>query len=40
LSQFTRNSLDAIWFVLVFILLHSIESLRQFGVLPVLWKFP
>jgi len=35
-----RNFRDAIWFVLIFCLLHSIEWFQQAGLLPVLWKFP
>ena len=39
-SRFVRNFGDAAWFVWVFILLHLIESLQVWGVLPVLWRVP
>ncbi len=39
-SSLTRSCRDAIWFVLMFCLLHSIEWFQQSGILPVLWKVP
>ena len=36
----TRSCRDAIGFVLMFCLLHSIEWFQQSGALPVLWRVP
>ncbi len=39
-SKFVRNFGDAMWFVWAFALLHLIEQLHIWGVLPTLWSIP
>jgi protein-S-isoprenylcysteine O-methyltransferase Ste14 len=39
-DTFLRNFGDAIWFIWMFPLLHCIEALQNWGVLPVLWRLP
>ena len=40
MPQFMRSVWDALWFVWVFLLLHTVEALQQWGVVPILWKLP
>jgi len=37
---FIRNFVDGMWFVWIFILLHTIEMAQNAGYLPVYWKIP
>jgi protein-S-isoprenylcysteine O-methyltransferase Ste14 len=39
-STFVRNFSDAMWFVWAFALLHLIEQLHIWGILPTLWRIP
>jgi protein-S-isoprenylcysteine O-methyltransferase Ste14 len=39
-GQFIRNFRDAIWFIWIFPLLHGIEALQHWGIVPILWKVP
>jgi protein-S-isoprenylcysteine O-methyltransferase Ste14 len=40
MPQFTRSVRDALGFVWMYLLLHGIEALQQWGVVPLLWKVP
>ena len=37
---FVRNFIDGMWFIWIFILLHTIEMAQNSGYLPVYWKIP
>ena len=39
-NTFARNFVSGMWFVWVFILLHTIEMVQNKGYLPVYWKIP
>ncbi len=39
-GQFVRSFRDAIWFIWIFPLLHVIEAVQHWGIVPVLWRVP
>ena len=39
-KTFVRNFVDGMWFVWIFILLHTIEMAQNSGYLPVYWRIP
>ena len=39
-KTFVRNFVDGMWFIWVFILLHTIEKAQNSGYLPVYWRIP
>jgi len=39
-NTFVRSFVDGMWFIWIFILLHTIEMVQNMGYLPVYWKIP
>ena len=39
-KTFVRNFVDGMWFIWVFLLLHTIEMAQNSGYLPVYWRIP
>jgi protein-S-isoprenylcysteine O-methyltransferase Ste14 len=39
-NTFARNFINGMWFIWIFILLHTIEMAQNSGYIPVYWKIP